>query len=531
MNERPAMRSAAAVTAVVLAAAVDADVRVSRMFTDHLVLQQGARVPVWGAAEPDEQVTVRFAGQVKKAAAGEDGKWTLRLDPMAASREGRAMQISGSNTVSLADVLVGEVWFAGGQSNMEMPVGNKIRPRVYPGVLNFQEEIRQANHPMLRLLKVDRQFASRPLDRAPTRGWKVCTPESVEVFSAVAYFFGRYLVQHLDTPVGMIASACSSSVTEQWTSIDALERFPQFAEAVDFYRHADHERLRREWWDRGRKGPRIAPKGQPSALFNGGLAPVIPYAIRGAIWYQGESNAGRAAEYRQLLPNMIADWRKRWGQGDFPFYQVQLAGRTKVTRAFPGPNWPGFFPELREAQRIVSATVPNVDMIVGMDIGMPDFIHPLNKQEFGRRLGLLAHARTYGADIEYSGPRYRSMDIVGSRAVLHFDHVAGGLVSRNREKPRSVDFFAVAGKDRVWHWADAVIDGDTVVVCCAEVPNPVAVRYGWAANINCEFYNKAGLPAVPFRTDNWPLMSGGKLYDVGDDFRRAWREIRSRDPH
>lgn len=669
-----------------LSSSLFATVKPAAIFSDHMVLQQEKPVHVWGIASAGEKVTVSFAGQSQSVNASPSGSWRITLTPMPASAESREMRISGNNEIRLNDVLVGEVWFAGGQSNMEMPVGNKIRPNVYPGVDNFSEEVRNANYPMLRLFKVNRRFAVRPLDTVLSDGWNICTPESAEVFSGVAYFFGRYLVQNLKIPVGIITSAASSSCVEQWTSIEALASLPQFAETADFYLNANINRLDREdrqrldrwcmeavnnpaliradffmeqtdiatwptvtlpcqmnqlpefrsfrgalWcvrdfevpanavqnslalkpgilcdtgtvWINGKQiastsyhdrrslsvpsgiiragrnriairtvtassplagitgtandigidvkdgtcipltgnwkyqieksfdvtalpakpSGYIAPNGQPSCLFNGGLAPIIPYTIRGAIWYQGESNASRAFEYSQLLPVMISDWRKRWSQGEFPFYQVQLAGKGDIPKVPGTDNWA----ELREAQRLTTGTVPNVGMAVIMDIGMADAIHPRNKQEVGRRLGLVAHARTYGKDIEYSGPVFKSMEIRDKCAILCFDHAIGGPVSRNQKQPGTLSSFAVAGEDRVWHWADAVIDGDSVIVSCAMVAKPVAVRYGWATNIICDFYNQTGLPAVPFRTDTWPLNTDGNLYQPGKDFLKSWQEIK-----
>ena len=488
-----------------------ADVKVPVIFSDHMVLQRGMAVPVWGTAAPAEKVTVAIAGQSLTTTAGPDGNWRVRLKPLAVSAEPLTLKIAGGNEITLSDVLVGEVWLASGQSNMEMPVGNVDPPgipRRYPGVQNFEEELKNTHHPLLRLCKVERQFTPRPLAAVPGAGWQTCSPDSVKGFSAVAYFYGRHLAEALKVPVGIIASACSSSQAEQWTSIEALARHPQFAEVAAFYQHGDFAHMP--------DYEKIAPKGKPSCLFNGGLAPLIPYAIRGAIWYQGESNADRAVEYRSLFPAMIADWRQRWGQGDFPFYFVQLAGYGGVPQNPGQHTWA----ELREAQAQALA-VPNTGMAVTLDIGMANFIHPLNKQEVGRRLGLVARAKTYREKLEDSGPVFKSMQINGAKIVLQFDHLAGGLVSRNAAAPGKLRFFAVAGKDQAWKWADARIDGTTVVLTCDAVSEPVAARYGWAPNIECDFFNRAGLPGAPFRTDDWPLTTAGKLYDPGDAFRAA----------
>lgn len=492
-------------------ASARAEVKVPVVFSDHMVLQQGIPVPVWGTATPGEDVSVSIAGQTQSVKAGANGKWMVKLKPLTISAKPLTLNISGGNKISLTDVLVGEVWLASGQSNMEMPVGNEDAPgttRRYPGVENYEQELKQANHPLLRVCKVERQFTPRPLSEVPGAGWRACSPESIHGFSAVAYFYGRYLAEHLKVPVGMIASSCSSSQVEQWTSIEALAKFPQFTEVADFYQKTDFTKLP--------DYEKIAPAGKPSCLYNGGLAPLIPYAIRGAIWYQGESNADRSIEYRELFPNMISDWRKRWGQGDFPFYYVQLAGYGAIPQGPGADKWA----EMRESQTLALA-VPNTGMAVTLDIGMADFIHPLNKQEVGRRLGLLAMAKTYRAKIEDSGPVYQKMNIQGNKLILHFDHVAGGLVSHNTATPGKLRYFAIAGKDRVWKWADALITGSTVVLTCDSVMEPVAARYGWANNIECDLFNNAGLPARPFRTDDWELTTAGKHYEPGEAFHNA----------
>ncbi len=299
------------------------------------------------------------------------------------------MKITGSNRITLNDVLVGEVWIASGQSNMEMPVGNvdppDIKNRRYPRVENFEEELKRANYTLLRLCKVEQQFVPHPISFVPGKGWKTCSRESAREFSAVGYFFGRHLVENLNIPVGIIESACSSSQVEQWTSIESLAKFSQFAEVAKFYLNTDFSKLSNEEYEK------VSPKGKPSCLFNGEIAPLIPYAIRGAIWYQGESNAYRSVEYRQLIANMIADWRQQWGQGDFPFFFVQLAGFGGLPTKPGNHNWA----ELREAQTM-TLSVPNTGMAVAIDIGMADFIHPLNKQEVSRRLGCVALDKTYG---------------------------------------------------------------------------------------------------------------------------------------
>jgi len=484
------------------------------IFSDHMVLQRDIPVPVWGTATPGDQVSVSIAGQTKTTQAGLYGKWMVRLDPLATSAEPLTMKIAiGTNEITFSDVLVGEVWLASGQSNMEMPVGNVDTParRKYPGVDHYEEELKNASHPLLRLCLVDRPSLGRPSTHVSSAGWKACSPESVNRFSAVGYFYGRHLVETLKVPVGIIQCACSSSQAEQWISLEVLSRFPQFAAVTEYCLNPEFLTLDNADYQN------FAPKVQPSGLFNGGLAPIIPYAIRGAIWYQGESNADRAVEYRSLFPAMIADWRQRWGEGDFPFYFVQLAGFGDIPTQ---PRQQDGWAELREAQTMTLST-PNTGMAVTIDIGMPDFIHPLNKQEVGRRLGLVAQAKTYGAKLESSGPAFQSMKIDGPKVVVQFEHLGGGLVSRNPADPKKLSNFSIAGQDGLWKWADARIEGDSVVVSCESVKEPVAVRYAWSGNIACDFYNKDGLPALPFRTDDWKLTTEGKVYQPGDLFLNA----------
>ena len=510
-----------AATAVLWCSLSHADVKVPVIFSDHMVLQRDITLPVWGTAIPGERVSVSIAGQTKTTQAGLYGKWMVRLAPLAVSAEPLVLKITGANEITLNDILVGEVWLASGQSNMEMPVGNVDTParRKYPGVEHFEEELKNTNHPLLRLCLVERQSIPRPTHRVPGAGWKICSPESVNGFSAVGYFYGRHLVETLKVPVGIIQSACSSSQAEQWISFEALARFPQFAAVTEYCLNPEFLSLDNADYSK------IAPKVQPSGLFNGGLAPIIPYAIRGAIWYQGESNADRAVEYRSLFPAMIADWRQRWGEGNFPFYFVQLAGFGGIPNNPVHNSWA----ELREAQTM-TLSIPNTGMAVIIDIGMPDFIHPLNKQEVGRRLGILAQEKTYGAKLESSGPAFKGMRINGGKITLQFDHLGGGLVSRNLSDPKKLSNFAVAGQvggDAVWKWADARIEGNSVIISYDPVKKPVAVRYAWSGNIACDFYNQAGLPALPFRTDDWELTTEGKVYQPGEAFLNATQQPQS----
>jgi sialate O-acetylesterase len=493
--------------ALLLPAVTSGELTVAGMFTSHMVLQQGMPTPVWGKAAAGEVVTVEFTGQRQQTTANRTGDWLVKLAPLSASAEPRTLTITGSadtGTIELFDVLVGEVWFASGQSNMQMPVGNKIRPDAYPGVENFTSEVEAANHPHLRLFKVRAQSTLQPAHDLIGGNWQVCTPQSAETFSAAAYFFGRYLLKHVQAPIGIIVSAQSSTTAEQWMSLDSLAEFPQFAGAVAFYRDPATVLLPKQ------ELSARSPAKHPSLLFNCGVAPVIPFAIRGAIWYQGESNVSRAEEYRKLLPALIRDWRRQWTQGDFPFLLVQLAGFKSVPQ-LPGED---AWAELREAQALTAASMTNVFLATALDIGMVDRIHPVNKREVGRRLGLVAREKVYGQKTLSSGPMFRKMTIQGARVLIDFDSPGAGLVSRNAQHPGRVSGFAIAGGDRQWMWAEAELNGNTCVVSCPKIADPVAVRYGWARNLECDLYNEAGLPALPFRTDDWPLSTAGKRYEA-----------------
>ncbi|KPK45084.1 MAG: hypothetical protein AMJ65_01115, partial [Phycisphaerae bacterium SG8_4] len=378
-----------------------------------------------------------------------------------------------------------------------------------------------AKYPNIRLFTVTRTVAHKPLDDCEG-SWAPCSPETVPDFSAVAYYFGRELHKRLDVPVGLIHTSWGGTPAESWTRIEVLEAGADFqpiltrqAEIIANYPQAykEYEQKLQEWQKaaeeakaEGNKPPRRpgAPRGPdhphtPAGLYNGMIAPLIPYGIQGAIWYQGESNAGRAYQYQRLFPAMIMNWREDWGQGNFPFLFVQLANFME-TKDEPGDS---SWAELREAQTM-TLSLPNTGMATIIDIGEAKDIHPKNKQDVGKRLAFWALAQTYEKDIVYSGPLYKSMKAEGGKIRLSFDHVGGGLVAAGGEQLKG---FAVAGADRKFVWADAKIDGDTVVVSSDDVAEPVAVRYAWADNPVCNLYNKENLPASPFRTDNWPGLT------------------------
>lgn len=494
-----------------------ADVRLPALFTDNAVLQRDMPLPVWGWADPGEQVTVRIGDQTKTATPdAKTGKWTVKLDPLPVGGP-LTLTISGKSKVTLKNVLVGEVWICSGQSNMQMSVGR---------VRGAKQEIAAANYPKIRLISVPLRGTAEPQDDFNGR-WVECSPQTVGDFSAAAYFFGRELFKNLDVPIGLIHSSFGGSSCETWVNRSALEAEPSFKPMLDRYDRelasyseaaakANYGKQIADWTKAaalakavGKKAPNppgrpVPPRTNqffPSNLYNAMLHPLLPYGIRGAIWYQGETNAGRAYQYRTLFPTLIKSWRAEWQEGEFPFYFVQLAN-FMATKPEPSDS---AWAELREAQSL-TLKVPATGQAVIIDIGDARDIHPKNKQDVGKRLALWALAKTYGKDVVYSGPTYKSQEIQGDKVELSFDSIGGGLVAKGGDKLKG---FAIAGSDKKFVWADARIEGDKVIVSSPKINSPAAVRYAWADNPECNLYNKADLPASPFRTDDWPGVTVG----------------------
>ncbi|MDP0496360.1 MAG: sialate O-acetylesterase [Verrucomicrobiota bacterium JB024] len=662
------LRSLIGLAALLAALPAQAELKLAEVFSDHLVLQREQAVPVWGTASPGDAVNVEFAGHTVTATADDEGAWMAKLPALEVSREGRELRVSaGSESLTISDVLVGDVWLCSGQSNMEFPMKN---------LKNADEEIAAANYPQIRLLLVRRNYSSTPADTINGCTWRVCAPDRVSDFSAVAYFFGRDVWQETDVPIGLIEASWGGTPIEAWTRPALMESKPSYARPLkartEFVEHEEQVRARmiqeeqdrRKWmadteklmneppapgqawfsadaplpdaekvkvpgkWaqntdglalyrrvitlpDNYRSGPATLDLGViddfdvtwvngtevgrttpsnirtasefrsykvpagllkpganvitvrmgdwrwhagflspakkmslvtdsgtsiplagewdfqldidlgsrpyaqtnpfklPGVLYDGMIHPVIPYAIRGAIWYQGEANAGRAVVYGELFPNMINDWRAQWGQGDFPFYFVQLANYRERNKEPVDNEWA----ELRESQT-KTLSLPNTGMAVTIDIGDAGDIHPKNKQEVGRRLALWALADTYGmtktADgkpLVRSGPLYSSMQKQADKIVITFTETADGLKTSDGREPVG---FAIAGADQKFVWAQAKIDGDTVIVSSPEVSDPQAVRYGWSSNPDVNLVNSAGLPASPFRTDDWRAITEGR---------------------
>ena len=491
-----------------------AEVRLASPFTSHLVLQCGLPVPVWGMAEPGERVTVGFADQKRDAEAGADGKWRVELEPLAASSEARELVVTGSRTaapIRLGDVLVGEVWLCSGQSNMDFTVA-KTEKFSFAGVRNEAEEVAAANHPRIRMFTGEWKKSYEPQARVGGE-WQVCTPETAREFSAAGYFFARRVQQELDVPVGIVKLTFGASCAQAWVRREAIAADPRtapelakFDALVAAYRadrprqekyeadlaawkiKADEAKAKGERAPRGPRNPDpVEDQHNPTVMFNGMVAPVVPFAIRGVLWYQGESITAP----RELFPVwneiLIRDWRALWGR-ELPFYFVQLAGLDAKSNS----------PEVR-AMQAEALALPATGMAVAIDIGDRKDVHPKNKQDVGDRLARLALARTYGKAIVASGPVFAGVHAGADGALrLAFTELNGGLVA----KAGPLGGFEVAGADGKFVPAEAAIEGGTVVVRSAAVPEPKAVRYAWAGwPEGANLANAAGLPAAPFRAE------------------------------
>ncbi|MGA3326482.1 MAG: sialate O-acetylesterase [Terriglobia bacterium] len=507
-----------------------ADVKLPALIGDNMVLQQGRQVAIWGTADAGEQVTVSLGKQKKTAAAGADGQWNVKLGPL---KKGGPLEmvVAGRNTITIHNVLMGEVWVCSGQTNMDGTLLGRGRSG---GVMNAEQEDAAANYPLLRLFVVKKAVAGKP--QTDVQGqWVVATPETVGNFSAVGYFFGRDLHQAMKFPVGLIGSSYFDTEGEAWTGDAVLQADPALKVVADSWQQkiaefphvleqfeqklGDPQKVMElQEWEKAAeeaeangkvasaipdklalaipnvpKDPRSSRR-RDAAVWNAMVAPLTSYAIAGVIWYQGESNAEFPYQYRKLFPAMIQQWRSSWGEGDFPFLFVQL---TNYSRGF---RFPDVWPTTRESQATALA-LPKTGMAVAMDIGDHQSMFPKNKQEVGRRLALAAEGIAYGRKIEYQGPTFKSMRVDNGTVRLQFTHVAGGLVVHGE----SLKGFVVAGEDQKVFPAEAQIEGTEVVLSSPQVAKPVAVRYAWANDPVCTLYNKAGLPAPQFRTDDWTV--------------------------
>jgi sialate O-acetylesterase len=554
-----------------MATGARADVKMPLIFGDHMVLQQQAKLPIWGWADPSEKVSVTFAGQTGSTVAAADGTWRVDLAPVTVDAQGKTLTMTGKNTITLQDVLVGDVWIASGQSNMEYGIHKT----------QFADDVAKADDPLLRLFCVPKTTALEPqkdIQTLPKSGdaaygakWLLCTPENLskmngQGFAAAAYFFARDLRALKKQPLGLIESSWGGTRAEAWTSLESLKKDPILDHYVKMQaknvanepemastyeaRLAAHDAALKEWnettgkvFDQAHRdwtasvakaqasGQPVPPEPKastprptdvqaptggsngPSNLFNAMISPLIPMAIKGVIWYQGEFNSGydSGREYATLFPRMITDWREHWGQGDFPFIFVQLPnlGRPATTPS----ETPGSWVWVRESQ-FKTLSLPNTGMAVTIDIGDPYQLHPPDKADVGHRLALEARHLAYGEDIVYSGPLYDTMLVEGNKIRLTFKNRGSGLTIGTSPyvpagaapvTPTKLTGFGIAGEDQKFVWADAVIDGDTIVVSSPDVSTPVAVRYDWNESPTGDLYNKEGLPASPFRTDSWDV--------------------------
>lgn len=487
-----------------------AELKFSPVFGDSMVVQRDKPIHVWGWTTAGSEVRVDLAGKEGSAKADSSGRFDVVLDSLPAGGPHEMTITAGDQVKTFSDILVGEVWVCSGQSNMAWPVAAANDPDL---------ESLSADYPQIRLISVPQVASQEPLNDFDGK-WEACTPETVKQFSAVGYFFGRQLHQTLDVPIGLIDNAWGGSAAEAWIARSDLEEAGQYDELLEKWDQTvatyDHEaemakyRARLEAWQKDRKGNRPRPprnqvdsNHRPANLFNGVLHPVLGYTIRGVIWYQGESNASRAAQYRDLFPLMIQTWRARWGQGDFPFYWVQLADFRDEADQPRESDWA----ELREAQTQTMSRLPNTGEAVITDLGEAADIHPRNKQDVAKRLARWALANEYEYKIPFRSPTYDSVEFDDGKAVLDFDHVGSGLDTFDVREPIG---FAIAGEDRKFVRANAkIVDKDTIEVWSDEVDAPVAVRYAWADNPICNVQSADGLPMTPFRTDSWPGVTEG----------------------
>jgi len=498
---------------------LSAEIRLPNILGDHMVIQQMQPIHIWGWAAPNEQINLVFGPQKIQTTADEKGQWEVTIEPMKADGLPKQMTIEGSlsQTLVLADILLGEVWVCSGQSNMQWSMLQTHSPT---------PEIQRAHHPQLRLYYVPRKFSTIPLEDIEA-DWEICSPETIGDFSAVAYYFGREIHLELDVPVGLIHSSWGGTRIEPWTPDSGFESVPEldsFLKEKDKLEDTYLNQLQKdlpdfEKWIQAAKeslvnGDYIQPQPAlpvhphannrtPGVLFKAMIHPLIRFPIRGAIWYQGEANRNDGSLYTKKMEALINGWRTEWNGGDFPFYYVQLA---PFNYAYLSPNDESDMPDFERLPQIWEAQtdamkIPNTGMAVVSDITNLYDIHPRNKRDVGFRLALWALAKTYNKKgLVFSGPLYSSMSVENDKIRIRFDHVGGGLISLDNSP---LTWFEIAGKDRVFYKAHTEIKGDAVLVWNERIKEPVAVRFGWHQLAVPNLGNKEGLPASPFRTHRW----------------------------
>lgn len=444
-----------------------AQVSVNSIFSDHMIFQKGVPVSVWGTAGEGEKITVSFNGQTVSAITL-NGKWMVKLSPMPYQLTPLEMIVSGRNTITVHDILIGEVWLCSGQSNMERQLGP--RPP-QPLITDWEKERDAATYPLIREYYVPLQYSKTKIVDVQS-SWTVCSPQSVSEFSAVGFLFAKNLFVNLKVPVGIIFSAYGGTSVIDWTSKAALESdFVLNDQVKEYYRTTKIWR----------------PTGNcMSGLYNGMISPLISFGIKGVVWYQGESNNDRPALYKTLLTTLIDDWRQNFNQGILPFLIVQIAPHKDIC------------PELRESQFLVHKEKSGTALIITTDCGDAENIHPSYKQPVGERLAFAARAIAYKGHIEYAGPTYQSFKIKDDMVILKFSHVGKGLKCKENEQLKG---FTIAGSDKIFVPAKAIIQGKLIIVSGSGVEKPVAVRYGWSNVPDVNLYNKDGFPTSPFRTD------------------------------
>lgn len=494
---------------LIVASAINASIKLPAIISNHMVLQQKSKVALWGWSDAGEKVTITTSWNNKSTIVSADnsGKWITYVTTAAAGGP-YTISFKGTNEVKVEDVLLGEVWLASGQSNMEFFVA-KTRNGSYTGVLNYEQEMKEANFPLIRQIDVVNKNADEPQQNFKG-DWKVCSPETVDTFSAVAYYFAREVHRATGFPIGIINSTWGGTTAESWTKKEVLESDPDFKVLVDRYneqvqsypKENDNYKLALDTWKQDTTKPKPAapikpnPDKSPYRLYNAMIAPLVPYTLKGVLWYQGENNASRAYQYRKLFPALIKNWRSDFRNQNLPFYFVQISPHRSQN------------PEIREAQLLTYRTVAHTGMAVTTDNGDSLDIHPRNKKLVGERLSLWALHNQYGKkNLIMSGPLYKSMKVEATKIKIQFDFVDGGLVTKDGNE---LTEFTIAGDDEKFVAAKAAIIGDEVVVWSDAVVKPVAVRFAWRNIPKPNFYNKAELPASPFRTDSWKGVTEGK---------------------